>query len=74
MTSIVLSRPASRQSSTLQQKLDFLASLSGLTCFEKEFVARCRARHTIPPREQAVLEKIWERHGSKARIGGALNG
>lgn len=49
------------------QKLAHLSGLSGLTCFEREFVARCRAQAVIPAREQIVLDKIWDKHKPRRR-------
>ncbi|MGA7936065.1 MAG: hypothetical protein WCA35_21100, partial [Kovacikia sp.] len=51
-------------STTLKAKLDHLSNLSGLTCFEREFVARLRAyQKPIPDREMSVLDRIWHVQG-----------
>jgi hypothetical protein len=43
-------------------KLDYLANLSGLTSFERDFIAQLRAADQIPIRQLRVLAKIWQRH------------
>ncbi len=52
------------------EQLNYLSRLSGLTCFEQEFVARLRGYPDpacIGERELTIFQVIWNRHGRKAR-------
>lgn len=55
---------------TLGKQLDTLSRLSGLTAFERDFVAHCRGQlqqsKPLPHRARSVIAEIWKRHRSQS--------
>lgn len=52
---------------TLQEKLDSLQRKSGMSSYERDFVAKLRSGHTPTDGEQRVLNCIWIRHRGSGR-------
>lgn len=50
---------------SIQDKLNFLASLRGLTCAERDLIARWRAADAVPQREAGIFVHIWRKHSAK---------
>lgn len=53
-----------RHLTPIAQKIERLHTLSGLTAFERDFIAQLRSQPVVFADQLPVLIELWQRHGN----------